>query len=58
MTAKDLFQVLGQEREYTVNGMIFKVTVVDAKIAYGKVRYQIQPVAGQCSAWVDAESVR
>ena len=33
-------------------------TVIDAKSAYGRVRYEVRPVSGSGSQWVELDRVR
>lgn len=58
MTAKQLHPHLGRLVYLTVNGIDFVCVIVDAKRAYGRDCYQLEPVAGEGQTWVNARSVR
>jgi hypothetical protein len=56
MTGKDLIRVIGQIGLYhTLNGLSIAVTVTDARNAFGRIDYQITPVSGNGSAWIEAK---
>lgn len=58
MTAKQLHPHLGKLVYLTVDSIRFCCIVADAKKAYGHERYQLEPVAGEGSMWVNAARVR
>jgi hypothetical protein len=58
MTARQLHPHLGKLVYLTVNGIDFACVITDAKRAYGRERYQIEPVSGEGTTWVNAQSVR
>lgn len=58
MTTAELTKFIGHTGLYdSKDGMRFRVLVTDAKMAYGNVRFKIEPVSGQLSAWVDSSRV-
>lgn len=57
MTAKQFHPHLGKLVYLTVDSIRFCCIVADAKKAYGHDRYQLEPVAGQGSMWVNAQRV-
>lgn len=56
-TAKELGACIGEVRYVNVDGMELPVTLIDAKEAYGNVRYLVSPVGGFGSAWKDEGSL-
>ena len=63
MTAAELAAAIGRAALYRAGAIRFYVTILDARTAYGKTRYQIAPrldgrITGYGSQWVDAASVR
>jgi hypothetical protein len=58
MNIKQLAETIGKEGLYIVNGLKIKVKVTDAKQAYGRIDYQIEPVNGQGQIWVNSTSVK
>jgi len=57
-TVKELAQYLGRSGHFWLNAMEVAVTVLDARISYGFVQLQIEPVSGRGTAWVQLESVQ
>jgi len=58
MTAIELAKYIGQTATYHgVPGLVIEVTVIDARVSWGQVQLQIQPVSGSGSKWVNAESL-
>lgn len=57
MTGRELTAPIGQIAEWTVPAYQVRVTVriIDARLAYGKPTYQVEPVAGSGRAWVSLE---
>ena len=59
MTTKELAQVIGKSAFLHVeNVFLVPVTVEDAKMSYGQVRYQVTPVGGSGASWVDSSRVK
>jgi len=58
MTAIELAKYIDQTATYHgVPGLVIEVTVIDARVSWGQVQLQIQPVSGSGSKWVNAESL-
>ena len=58
MSAAQLSLTIGTLVDLAVTGQLFcRCKVVDAKLAYGNLRYKLEPLAGLGSAWVNASSV-
>jgi len=53
MTTNELTEPIGKIAQHRHGSMTFKVTVIDTKMSYGKLRYQIKPVEGSGAAWVE-----
>jgi hypothetical protein len=58
MTARQLHPLLGRLVYLTVNGIDFACVITDAKRSYGRERYQLEPVVGEGTTWVNAGRVR
>lgn len=58
MKALDLLPFIGQECKYDLgDGFIVRCRIVDAKYAFGKLRFFITPMQGSGNRWVLGESV-
>lgn len=58
MNTRDLIAPIGQLAEWSVPAygpVRVTVRILDARLAYGKPTYQIEPVAGNGRAWVSLE---
>lgn len=59
LTSNQLAQAVGRTAVLkTPQAVRFLVTILDARVSYGRTQYQITPQAGDGSAWVDETSVR
>jgi hypothetical protein len=58
MTAAEMTKVIGRTGSVYFRGecSVF-VRIVDAKVSYGTLRYQVEPVAGTGCVWIDATSI-
>jgi hypothetical protein len=54
MTAMAMTQKIGSQVLVRMEAFSVLCDVLDAKNAYGNVRYLVRPVAGDGEAWVDA----
>lgn len=43
----------GDLRDVNGSGLVFRVRVADVRLAYGCVRFLVEPVEGSGRAWVD-----
>ncbi len=58
MSALELSQHVGKLATWVTCPEIgVQVKILDAKLAYGRMRYRIQPVAGDGWKWVESSSV-
>jgi hypothetical protein len=57
MTATTMNAQIGRLVYLEANGMRFACIVRDVKRAYGKERFELEPVAGGGQSWVNASSV-
>jgi hypothetical protein len=57
MNTLELSQAIGKTGLLSASVLSVRVTIVDAKIAYGNVRYLVTPVSGTGSVWVDSGRV-
>jgi hypothetical protein len=58
MTAAEMTKAIGQTGSVYFRGecSVF-VRIVDAKVSYGTLRYEVQPMAGTGRVWIDATSI-
>lgn len=57
MTASELIKVIGKPATVRIESLSIACVITDCKQVYGSVRYQVQPVAGSGSQWIDASRV-
>ena len=50
-------KAIGRRGLYSINGMRFPIKVVDVRIVYGRVDFQIQSIGGLGFKWVGSGSV-
>lgn len=55
---KEKVAILGTEQEIPLGTLMVKVTVLDYKLAYGKDRWLVTPVAGDGQVWVEADFIK
>lgn len=53
MTAAQQVKLLGKEVGVKCEGLLVRCTIQDIKSAYGRYRFQVVPVAGTGSLWVE-----
>ena len=53
MTVAGMATLIGRDAQWHTNGLAIAVTIVDVKQAWGKLRYQITPAAGDGTVWVE-----
>lgn len=58
MTAKEMAALLYASATYEVKGMIFDVTITDARTRFGSVDVEITPTSGKGTQWVSRDSVK
>lgn len=58
MNANEMALRIGKQGWIFYRNMRLAVKVVDAKVAWGKVRYQVEPVAGDGLGRMDENSVQ
>ena len=46
---------IGKQADLATGGLAVTVKIIDAKTAYGNERYEVRPVAGSGSVWVDSK---
>ena len=57
MTTAEIAALLGRTATYHVNSLDIKVIIKDARAVFGRIDYQITPVAGSGSAWVQSLAI-
>lgn len=51
---KELYEkYVGKTATISLNGLTVRVMIKDVKLSYGKERYDVTPIAGEGSAWVE-----
>ncbi len=58
MTAAELAKSIGKHGLLRCDDLMVEVEVLDAKSAYGSVRYLVEPVAGFLQQWVDESRIK
>lgn len=53
MTITELASLVGQEGTVNLGAFNVRVKVLDVKESYGRVRYQVAPVAGSGEMWTE-----
>jgi hypothetical protein len=58
MTAAEMTKAIGRTGSVYFKGdcLVF-MRIVDAKISYGGLRYQVEPIAGSGRVWIGANSI-
>jgi hypothetical protein len=57
MNTLELSQAIGKTGLLRFDALSVSVKIMDAKTAYGNVRYLVTPVSGTGSVWVDSSRV-
>lgn len=55
---KELMKIIGKKGKYNIDGFVVDVEVTDAKVVFGRTDYQIKPVCGSGSKWVESSSIK
>lgn len=58
MNALDMHKAIGREAVVSLRGIQIPVRILSAKLAYGNVRFQVTPVSGTGTVWVDSNRVK
>jgi hypothetical protein len=58
MNALEMSLAIGKSGTLRTDGLGVAVVISDAKLAYGNLRYQVTPVSGTGSVWVDSSRVQ
>lgn len=58
MKGTEILKLIGQPADAAINGLTVRVRISDVKTAYGNVRYQVTPLSGSGSVWVDSSRVQ
>ena len=57
MTHSEIHKVIGSTRFLRCDGLLVPVKVQDYSLAWGRDRWQIEPVGGYGARWVDDDSL-
>lgn len=57
MTAQEAISILNSYATINQGGLTVNVRITDVKQSYGVIRYQVTPISGFGSIWVDATRV-
>lgn len=52
LATRDMRGLVGRTGRVTFNNLVFRVRILDAKIAYGHVRCKVTPIDGSGTAWL------
>ena len=58
MNALEMSKAIGKQGSLSTDGLHINITVSDVKKVYGAIRYQVTPVSGTGSVWVDSSRVQ
>ena len=58
MNTAELSKAIGRRGQLASNGLLVTVTVLDARIAYNRVDYLVEPAMGSGQVWVSSSRVR
>jgi len=56
-TANEMAEALGKHALWHKDGVQWRVGIIDARVSWGKLQYQLVPYAGVGEFWADADSV-
>jgi hypothetical protein len=57
MTASEMMKHIGQVGVVTMGALRFEVVVIDCRVRFGSLDYQVEPLAGGGTAWMRETSV-
>lgn len=58
MSVTQMAKMIGQKGHIFGTGdMRISVRIIDVKVSYGQVRYQITPLAGEGTTWINVDSI-
>jgi hypothetical protein len=57
MTVKEASEVIGRTFEVRAGEFGVLATVQDVKVSFGKIRFQVSPLAGSGSAWIEVDRI-
>ena len=58
MNAKQLSENLGKQGLLSISNMQVLVNITDARTVFGRIDYQVSPVNGTGSTWVESNRVK
>lgn len=59
MTGADMAKIIGREGSLLVSeGFDVEVIITNVKVSYGSLRYEVLPIRGANTGWVDASRVK
>lgn len=53
MKASQLVNVIGSQATVKIESLKIHVVILEAKSAFGSIRYLVQPIAGNGTQWID-----
>ena len=57
MDAKTMSGFIGIEVKLRTNNLLIAVRIINAKRSYGKTRFEVTPIAGSGTTWVERDSL-
>ena len=58
VTVKQVASLIGQNGEYTIDGLTIPVNITDVRVVYGRLQVQLTPKEGTGKKWVEWTTVR
>jgi hypothetical protein len=53
MTTQETMHLIGQLGTIQTGGLTVQIRILNVKVSYGRTRYQVQPIAGEGSVWIE-----
>ena len=54
---KEMMSWIGKTGMVGSDGIFYQVKIADVKVAWGKMLFQVEPVAGSGSKWIESTSI-
>lgn len=54
MLGQDALKLIGKLGTIYAAGLTINVRITDVKVSYGRTRYQVEPISGSGSVWVES----
>jgi hypothetical protein len=57
MSSEDIKKLIGKKGTIILSSLTVEVKVLDVKSAYGRTRFQVEPIAGSGKAWMEKVAI-